>query len=110
DYDNSGSLANRFRNSRFRFFEECLKRLGDRELTVLDVGGNEHFWMARGYIGHPRIRITLLNLRKETTHYPNLRSIAGDACDMRIFSDGEFDVGFSNSAIEHLATFTPQQA
>jgi hypothetical protein len=110
DYENGGSLVNRFRNSRFRFFEECLKHLGDRELTLLDVGGNEHFWIARGYHGHARIQITLLNLQKETTHYSNLRSIAGNACDMTMFSDREFDVAFSNSVIEHLGTFTRQQA
>jgi hypothetical protein len=109
DYDNRGSLANRFRNARFRFFEERLRAL-DRRVTVLDVGGRQDFWVARGYAGHPRVQITLLNLQAEPTHYANLRSIACDACDMRRFGDREFDVAFSNSVIEHLSTFARQQA
>ncbi|MQA28767.1 MAG: methyltransferase domain-containing protein [Luteitalea sp.] len=110
DYDNKDSLVNRIRNARFHFFEERLKALGPGRLTVLDVGGFEKFWVNRGYNGRDCLEITLLNLEEEPTHYPNLRSVKGNACDMREFTDRQFDVVFSNSVIEHLHTYESQQA
>jgi hypothetical protein len=110
DYDNKDSLVNRLRNARFKLFDERLKRLGNRRITVLDVGGYERFWINRGYHGRDGVEITLLNLQSEQTHYPNMRSVEGDACDLREFADRQFDVVFSNSVIEHLQTFDRQRA
>jgi hypothetical protein len=110
DYDNKDSLVNKIRNARFHFFEERLKALGPGRLTVLDVGGYERFWENRGYLGNGRLDITLLNLEAEPTHYPNMRSVRGNACDLREFSDQQFDIAFSNSVIEHLYTYESQQA
>jgi len=109
-YDNAESFANRLRNARFRFFEERLNGLPNRRLTVLDIGGFEQFWVARGYHGHERFEITVLNLGVEPTHYPNIRSVKGDACDLSDFTDRQFDIVFSNSVIEHLHTYEGQQA
>jgi hypothetical protein len=110
DYDNKDSLVNRIRNARFHFFEERLKALGPGRVTLLDVGGFERFWENRGYNGHAQVEITLLNLEEEPTHYPNMRSVKGNGCDMSEFADGQFDVVFSNSVIEHLHSYESQQA
>jgi predicted SAM-dependent methyltransferase len=113
DYDNKDSLVNRIRNARFQFFEERLKALGPGPKTMLDVGGYERFWINRGYAGgngDGDLHITLLNLTEEPTHYPNIVSVKGNACDMREFADRQFDVVFSNSVIEHLHSYENQQA
>jgi 2-polyprenyl-3-methyl-5-hydroxy-6-metoxy-1,4-benzoquinol methylase len=110
DYENSQSFVNRLRNERHRFFDERLRALGQRKITILDVGGYERFWMTRGFEGRTDVDITVLNLEREPTHSPNIRSVAGDACDMHQFADHEFDVVFSNSVIEHLHTFENQRA
>jgi Methyltransferase domain len=115
DYDDKDSLVNRIRNARFHFFEQRLAKLGPGRITLLDVGGFERFWENRGYTsvdapGHARLEITLLNLEAEPTHYPNMTSVKGNACDMSEFPTGRFDVVFSNSVIEHLHTYESQQA
>lgn len=110
DYDNKNSLVNRLRNARFQFFDERLQALGSRRLTLLDVGGYEQFWVNRGYQSHPHLEITLLNLEEEPTHYANMKSVKGNACDMSEFGDRQFDIVFSNSVIEHLHSYASQQA
>jgi Methyltransferase domain len=109
-YDDKNSLTNRLRDARLRFFAERLQTLGDRPVTLLDVGGYEQFWVSRGYQYHPHLHITLLNLDEEPTHYPNVKSVKGNACDMGEFGDQHFDVVFSNSVIEHLHSYEAQQA
>jgi hypothetical protein len=109
-YDDKNSLVNRIRNARLRFFDERMRALGHRRLTLLDVGGYEQFWVSRGYHEHPDLQVTLLNLEEEPTHYPNMRSVKGNACDMSEFSDRQFDIVFSNSVIEHLHSYDSQQA
>jgi hypothetical protein len=54
-----------------------------------------------GFQGDQELEITMLNLTSGWTR-PGFRSVVGDARDMRQFADGEFDVVFSNSVIEHV--------
>ena len=49
-------------------------------------------------------RITALGLQDGASfraHYPHIRYVRGDACDLP-FEEGEFDVVFSNAVIEHV--------
>jgi len=108
DYSNKNSLANKFRNKRFHFFEERMKKLNLKSIKILDVGGTQSFWMNRGYHTNPNIEITLLNLYKEKTDYSNFKGIIGNACDLSEFKNQEFDIAFSNSVIEHLSNFDNQ--
>jgi predicted SAM-dependent methyltransferase len=74
--------------------------------TILDVGGYPAFWNE----GPVRSKITIIN-----THVPNLSPsdrqkydfVAGDARSLP-FPDNAFDIGFSNSVIEHLFTHEDQ--
>lgn len=110
NYNNKNSLANRFRNRRFAFFEGQLKKLeGDQTINILDVGGTESFWENRGYHEKSNIKITLLNLTKFETHHSNMISVKGDACNLSEYADNSFDLVFSNSVIEHLYTFENQK-
>ncbi|MDB6076279.1 MAG: Methyltransferase type 11, partial [Akkermansiaceae bacterium] len=77
-----------------------------KETRILDVGGMPQFWIESGIESH----ITMINL------YPievpdsmkgHCEARIGDGMDME-FADGEFDIVFSNSVIEHLATWDNQ--
>ena len=43
-----------------------------------------------------------------TSPAPNMHWVQGDGCDLQ-YADGEFDICFSNSTIEHLHTYGNQQ-
>src|SRR5690554_5132707 len=106
-----GSLGSRFRSKRFMLFEQLFwEAFGKQEnIHILDVGGTEEFWQDKDITKNRRVRITLLNLKKEEVSLPNLRSAAGNATNLAEFPDGFFDLVFSNSVIEHLYTFENQQ-
>jgi 2-polyprenyl-3-methyl-5-hydroxy-6-metoxy-1,4-benzoquinol methylase len=102
----STSLGNYFRNKRFVFFENKLRKLS-KPIRILDVGGVEEFWANRNFVNKDDYQITCVNLKsfKPTSH--NIKSAIGDATNLD-FSDNEFDVIFSNSVIEHLYTYENQ--
>ncbi len=95
------TLGNQFRQKRMMFFKEQLEKL-PKPVRILDVGGNEDFWVNAKLHNNQDIQIKILNLELEETNYPNLEAIKGDATDLSEYKDGEFDIAFSNSVIEHL--------
>jgi len=108
DSQSPSSFANRLRAKRFRQFEALVAPL-PRPLRILDVGGENAFWENRGWAGRPDVQISSLNLVPEEQRHENIKTIAGDATDLAQFSDGSFDIAFSNSVIEHLFTFENQR-
>ena len=105
--ENKGSIGDRFRARRFKFFESCIDQL-PRPVSILDVGGTESFWVNRGYHNQDDVQIVLLNLKAVAVQSGNMTSIAGSATDLKDFKDNEFDIVFSNSVIEHLFTYDNQ--
>jgi SAM-dependent methyltransferase len=102
DYANPGYIGSKFRKKRFRFFEEKLRTLR-KPVTILDLGGTVGFWVNENY--HRKdVLVTIVNVRPEESGYPNIKVIAGDACDLSLFENNSFDIAFSNSLIEHLYT------
>lgn len=86
-----------------RFAEFANLRSG---LRILDLGGTPSIWRFET----TPLDITLLNLpgrieskAGETAH--KFSYVDGDACDLSRYRDGEFDVVFSNSVIEHVGDF-----
>jgi hypothetical protein len=108
DSENPNSFANRLRTKRFRQFEMLVNPL-PKPLRILDVGGENAFWENRGWADRSDIQIFSLNLVPEEQRHENIKPIAGDATNLAEFSDGSFDVAFSNSVIEHLFTFENQR-
>jgi SAM-dependent methyltransferase len=97
-----------FRRRRMRAFLSLLEvRAGT---TILDLGGAPSIWE---HVAVP-CEITILNLpgavspsQLEVLEHPSLRHhkfsfLEGDACNVASFSDGSFDIVFSNSVIEHV--------
>ncbi|MGC8949642.1 class I SAM-dependent methyltransferase [Chloroflexus sp.] len=107
DNRDPASLAAKFRRRRFEKFKDLIQKL-PRPIKILDVGGTETFWKVVGVGEMEHVEITLLNLQLVPTSLPGFRAIVGDATDLSQFSDGYFDVVFSNSVIEHLGTYSNQ--
>ena len=94
-------ISRRFRQRRFAKVRELLSTI-PKPFSVLDVGGTEDFWRAVGMCGEEGVEVTLLNPRPAKTTAPNMTAVVGSGCDMPQFANGQFDVVFSNSVIEHV--------
>lgn len=115
-FSNERSLARRFRAKRMRYFEQVFFRAAfggaldadpARTVRILDIGGTYDFWNALAFQYLDRCEITLFNLEERGSgeNVPNVRFMAGNATDLSAFGDGEFDLVFSNSCIEHIGRF-----
>lgn len=102
------SFSNRLRTRRFERFEALVVSL-PRPLRILDVGGTNAFWEHRGWVGRSDAQIVILNRAPQEQRHTNIKPVAGDATDLTAFVDGEFDIAFSNSVIEHLFTLENQR-
>jgi len=95
-----------FRRRRMRAFARTFDP--SASTCILDVGGTPYNWQLLG----SNARVTLLNLELPEgadALPPQLVAVVGDATRLE-FEDGSFDVGFSNSLIEHLASRESQSA
>jgi hypothetical protein len=108
DNRKTDSLSTRFRKRRFRLFRSLVDSI-PRPLRILDVGGTQDFWEKMGFTGEPGVDVTILNIKKVVVKYPGFSSVPGDARDLGRFGDGEFDIVFSNSTIEHLGKYEDQK-
>lgn len=104
------SINQRFREHRFKFFLSLLYGIkSDKPIRILDIGGTEIYWERMKFNDHKNATITLLNLKEVTVKNDAFKSIKGDACDLSMFKDNEFDIVFSNSVIEHLFSISNQK-
>ena len=95
----------RLRAARMRVFVDRLRPAP--HARVLDLGGTAELW---DMVDTP-LDVWLLNLPSVATRAQgearaDRHVIAGDACDLSRFADGEFAVVFSNSVIEHVGDRT----
>jgi hypothetical protein len=86
--------------SRRRRMLELLRSFPDfRDLRVVDLGGTTAFWQQSGVRpGH----VTVVNLDGQPEIPDFVTSVASDVCQTPSELDGQFDLVFSNSLIEHL--------
>lgn len=110
DPKNERSINQYFRKKRFGFFKNLINQSNSKKtVKLLDIGGTLEFWENMKFTEQPRIQICLLNIDPQPIPNSNIKSIKGDACDLSMFKDKEFDIVFSNSVIEHLFTFNNQK-
>jgi ubiquinone/menaquinone biosynthesis C-methylase UbiE len=75
--------------------------------TILDLGGTSQMWHGTGF----ERNVTLLNLTslKPEDIKQGFKCIQGDALNMYMIENNEFDLVFSNSVIEHVGSFENQK-
>jgi hypothetical protein len=102
-------ISKRFRKRRFEYFLKIIQpSLSD---SLLDIGGYPTFWT-----DYPQCvrRIDTLNLHKvswhptDGSHLKYIRTLVGDGCALPMQPQC-YNIGFSNSVIEHVGTWENQQ-
>ncbi|MEW6157499.1 MAG: methyltransferase domain-containing protein [Verrucomicrobiota bacterium] len=97
-----------WRRRRFDLFLKRLKPASSENL--LDVGGSPGFWTNQP---QPVRRIDTLNVyeipwNQSQAPEHDIRTLVGDGCCLT-FADQSYDIGFSNSVIEHVGSWERQQ-
>jgi ubiquinone/menaquinone biosynthesis C-methylase UbiE len=94
-----------FRSNRMRNFEKTFNV--SNLTTILDVGGHPLIWQ---FIAC-KPKVTIININPVRDWEENQEQFSfeiGNATALR-FSDGSFDISFSNSVIEHLGNWDNQR-
>lgn len=93
-----------FRDRRRARFQAALHPTA--ETTMLDVGGYPWCWPEEACPA----RITMVNLDEPDgfVSTPRRTMLPGNGCSLA-FGDGSFDIGYSNSVIEHVGTWENQR-
>lgn len=80
------------------------------EVSILDVGGRETYWMALPlkFLKENEVRITILNLPSDLAGDDSeiFTHAEGDACEMGRYPNDSFDIVHSNSVIEHVGDWS----
>ncbi len=109
DNTNESSLATKLRKKRFSFFLSLFSQV-PKPLRLLDVGGTVNFWRQMNFVKDPQVEITLLNLTPGEVSTNDFQVVLGSGCKMNQFKNGEFDIVFSNSVIEHVGDKEAQES
>jgi hypothetical protein len=96
-----------FRKRRFRLFLEKIRP--DSQTRILDVGGYPQTWIPHRFSAK---EIHIINVhpipRAQDAGGHEITYAVTDGCALP-FKDAEFDIGFSNSVIEHVGNWERQQ-
>jgi len=109
DNTSRDSVSTRLRRQRFTILVKLLDYF-EGPVRILDVGGRPQFWesMTADRILGKSIHVTLLNLEAYPVCAPGFTAVVGDGRKMPQYLDGQFDIVFSNSTIEHAGTRADQ--
>jgi hypothetical protein len=103
DSSRNNSAANKFRRKRFEIFRKMLFEISKPKISILDVGGTELYWKQMNPPELNKLDITILNIHDKQTDSGDYKYVKGNASDLKMFGNKQFDIVFSNSVIEHLA-------
>jgi hypothetical protein len=112
DFQNKQSFAYRARRKRLAHLLaviDAVDKSAAKPMRILDVGGTDTFWKTMDLAERDDLQFTVLNIFPAENPDERFRWIVGDARDLSQFGDGEFDLVFSNSVIEHVGGFADQQ-
>jgi hypothetical protein len=108
DFQNPRSLAYQTRRKRLKDLLRVIDA-APKPVRILDVGGTDTYWKVMDLADRSDLTITILNIYPAERPDPRFEWIVGDARDLSQFGDGEFDLVFSNSVIEHVGSYSDQQ-
>jgi len=107
DFQNKQSFAYKARRKRLAHLMAVIDA-APKPLRILDVGGTDVFWKTMDLADRDDLQFTVLNIFPTETPDERFQWIVGDARDLSQFGDGEFDLVFSNSVIEHVGGHADQ--
>ena len=111
NHHKKNSFVNQFRQKRFELLKNGIEKLIQKDhFKILDIGGDIQYWKNIGW-QHPACKIHLLNLYESKvpeneTH--QFSSSVGNGLSLE-YKQGEVDLIFSNSVIEHVGSYANQQ-
>lgn len=110
------SSQNSFRRRRL----QALRRITDDYIaakgscSIIDLGGTTAFWKIwKDAFDFDRVFVHCINLVGEDggdAELANIRFERADACHLPEVADGQYDLAFSNSVIEHVGTWAQKRA
>jgi hypothetical protein len=113
DFQDTRSVAYRLRLRRLAHFVELLDAATlakkPHPVKLLDVGGSIKFWKILGLAAREDVDFTILNIVPRDDEDSRFQYLQGDARDLSRFGEGEFDIVFSNSVIEHVGGWEDQE-
>ena len=102
-----GFFQTPFRNRRLKLFKDVIRPTP--QTRILDVGGNPWYWNNLEISA----KITILNPDRFSDdlakRYSQFDIVVADGCNLP-YPNNSFEIGFSNSAIEHVGTYERQKA
>ena len=111
------SRNNLFRKNRVLRLHEMTNHVVSKQnrCRIIDIGGTYMFWRTwHDFAARADVDITCINKEKradaEFADSDSVRMITGDARNLDLFEDREFDIAFSNSVIEHVGMWKDIQA
>jgi len=118
DYDDPESFAYRLRRRRSYHLRALIERIAssqDGRCRILDVGGEDRYWLnifGGDWLRQHRVEIVLLNHTDEYVSHaidPLIFTVViGDGCTLP-YGDGVFDLAHANSVIEHVGKWERQR-
>lgn len=113
---NKDTIAYSMRRKRLKRFypffnKEIYDKMGKDRVSILDIGGADRFWCCADEEFLDHVDITMINLTADQSKGQSLhmRSVIGDATNLREYEDHSVDLVFSNSVIEHVGDFANQK-
>jgi hypothetical protein len=113
---NQSSLSARLRRDRMRYLDGMIHASGRRDLLLADLGGTRSFWEMN--LPHLKnkdclARIDIFNLDAALQKDCEIGGIPvrfrpGDVTNLSDAADGQYDIAFSNSVIEHVGNLDLQ--
>jgi hypothetical protein len=107
-YNNPYSVGSTLRKRRIApLLDMIVAAFNDNgSVSILDIGGTKIYWniVPRRFLEDHNVRIRIINLAEPETDQdegPFIFSTA-DGCDLSDFGDKSFDIGHSNSVVEHV--------
>jgi hypothetical protein len=112
DQGNPKSLVRRLRAKRLgpllAMVETVFREQG--AVRIIDVGGTEAYWdvLPRGFLEKHNVAVTIVNLPGSLSprEHRLFSFVAADGCELSLFEDKSFDVGFSHSVVEHVGDWS----
>lgn len=103
-----GSLGFAAREKRHALFLQLVETIGSEQVKILDLGGSYAYWKTFNLDFSKVSSLVAVNTTLRESAHPKMTCVVGDARSLPDFEDGEFDIVFSNSTIEHVGTLDDQ--